>query len=133
MQNPKIICFVGNQRAGKSTTMRKLLDEFFKISVFYPNRWREFILTFFHNGRKMGMHSRGDTIEILEEGLLKLKDNDCDVIVCARHPLQEFTDTIQRHFPNSEILEINCEGQNSQEEWDRDNERRFREFEEYLG
>jgi len=133
MENPKIICFVGSQRAGKTTTIREeVLEKFFKINVLYPKRWTEFNIAFFHNGKKIGIWTKGDTPEILEEGLKELKEKDCDIIICARHPLQEFIDTIKKHFPHSEILEINCERQKSQEEWDKDNERRFGEFGEYF-
>lgn len=126
----KVICFVGNQGFGKSTTIKKILGEFFKINVFYPKRWKDFNLTLFYMDKKIGICNKGDTTEILEEGLETLKTKECEIIICARHKPNAFLDTIKKIFPNAEVIEITCKKPevDNEEHWAIEHSKRIEEF-----
>ena len=112
----KVICFIGDKKTGKSTTIKKILNDFFKVDILAPKIRRDFSLSFKYKDKLVGICSYGDTETWLIKMLMPLKDKNCDIIICAAHPPKSKTiKFIKDNF--SDITEIKCQGMATEEDW----------------
>lgn len=84
-----IIALVGVSNCGKSRTLRLVYDSLeknkTKTEKKFDKRWaNERRGVFKYNGKIVGITTRGDTEEILEEDFKWM--GECDIYVCACHP-----------------------------------------------
>ncbi|MFA5405834.1 MAG: hypothetical protein WC307_00545 [Candidatus Nanoarchaeia archaeon] len=129
MDNPKIICFEGKAKIGKSTTIKKILEEYFKssICVLRPKIRKDFCLSFIHNGKIIGICSVGDAPAWLKKYLIPLKEKGCDVIICASHPTKKARELLRTISNNIEFIE--CYKPNeSDKDWEIEHSKRIEEF-----
>ncbi len=78
----KVICFRGGGGTGKSSIIKRILDETYNIKI---NKKGDVSLSFVQDNLKIGICSYGDTEKCLEKYLKPLKDENCDIILCACH------------------------------------------------
>lgn len=107
----KVICFRGASKTGKSTIIKRILTNLYKINLITSSR-KDFSLILDNKGLKIGLCSYGDRKEILEKNLKPLKDKKCNIIVCACHPNGETFDYIIKEF-GEKVLFIDCNKVNS--------------------
>ncbi len=105
----KVICFKGNGNTGKSTIIKKILNEFFNISLI-PKDKKDFSLYFSYSNKKIGICSYGDNKKAMERWLKPLKENNCDIIICASRTKGEGIRFIENNFGTSNIVYITCDG-----------------------
>lgn len=103
----KLICFRGISNTGKSTIIKKILNDIYNIHLI-PLKKKDFSLIFRQNDSKIGICNYGDNQEALEKYLKPLKDKNCDIIICACHPKGQTFDFIEREF-NNKVTFIDCE------------------------
>ena len=99
----KIICFKGKGNSGKSTVIKKIINEFFKIKI-YPDK-KDYRLILEYNGLRIGICSPGDVKEDLEKCIRKLIKEGCDIIICACHTRGKTLDYINSLVKNPEFIE----------------------------
>ncbi len=127
----KIICFVGEGKVGKSTTIGKVLKDVLKVDIVRPKIRVDFCLSFIYNGELLGICSHGDNTSILKEFLIPLKEKGCKTIICASRPSNKSMAFLKNEI-GGEIKEIECRevnNRNNEEEWREEHSRRLREFE----
>ena len=124
----KIICFKGKANTGKSTIIKRILNEFFKITLI-PKDKKDFSLCFLYEGKKVGICSYGDSKRDMKKWLKPLKNEKCEIIICASHTRGETIEFVESL--GGEIVHyIECGGGE-----ERDNEKisqfneKFKEFE----
>ena len=125
----KLICFKGKCKAGKSTVIKRILNEFFNIKIL-PLDKTDFSLIFKYKNLKIGMCSYGDIKLALEKYLKPLKDEECDIIICACHGRGETITFITNEFLGQNIEYIDCLKFNEQDRQNEENNRRIALFKE---
>jgi predicted kinase len=101
----KVICFRGKSNTGKSTIIKKILNEVYNIKLI-PDK-RDFSLIFEYNRKKIGICSYGDTLDALKKYLKPLINANCDIIICACHTKGGTLRFIMREF-SSLVRFIEC-------------------------
>lgn len=126
----KVICFKGARNQGKSEIIRRILNEFFKITIVSKLK-RDFCLHFFYKGKKIGICSYGDYPGVLKEFLIPLERAGCQIIICASHLGGGLTRDMEKRF-GGHIKDILCRKKDGKSKKIRDN-KRYRKFETRMG
>lgn len=110
MRNPftkmKIICFRGTGGSGKTTIIMKILKEFFNIGLNQGKKKRDCTISFYHDDKKIGICSYGDTWEQIEAGLKWMEEQDVEIAVIACHPTKTYNKLKTKFLEN--ITFIDC-------------------------
>lgn len=130
MVNLKIICFEGKAKTGKSTTIKKILEDYFKFNIIKPAIRKDFCLIFSYNGKIIGICNVGDTIALLKKYLTQLKD--CDLIICASHPRKKAKEFLGKLSKNIEFIECSKPKVTDEENWKNEHLDRIEKFKKIL-
>lgn len=125
----KVICFIGDEKVGKSTTIGKVLKEVLNVDIVRPKIRRDLCLSLIYNGELLGICSHGDNTGILRKFLIPLKEKGCKTIICASRPSNKSRDFLRNEI-GGEINEIICNKPSIdvEEHWAREHSRRIDEF-----
>lgn len=119
----KVICFKGVSNSGKSKTIKKILQEFFKI-ITYPNK-KDFKLSFEWEGKKVLLCSGGDALKWMKPIFQEIDPRDYNLFICACHPRNDVFKKLVEVFNEEELNFIDCR---KEEESDEEYNRRISEF-----
>lgn len=133
MENSKIICFVGEANAGKTTTITKVVMDLFNIvEVIYLKKKGDFVVYFMYKEKKIGVCSSGDVYKEVKERIEKLENAGCQIIICAS---RKVNGKVYRYLKSkSEIFEeIPCtsptkEQKKDEKFWKPEHDRRLKLF-----
>ena len=128
MDKIKCFCFVGEPESGKSTTMGKILREFLNVDISKPKIRKDFCLSFIYDGELIGICSVGDSLPLLREWLIPLKEKGCKKIICACHPKENHREFLRDNFDVEEIECIEVGNRDNEEEWKEEHLRRINYF-----
>ena len=115
----KIICFRGSHNCGKSKTIKRILNQFFKINR-VPLAKREVNIIFMWNNKRVIICSQGDSKNEIKNLLLKpLKTEKCDIAICACHKRNSAFKLLDEEFGEANMDFIECPRGESEEEYNR--------------
>lgn len=116
----KIICFRGSHNCGKSETIKRVLNQYFKIKRI-PLDKKEVNLIFTWKDKKVIICSQGDSENEIQKLLLDpLKTEKCEIIICACHKRNSAFRLLDEEFGERNIDFIECpRGEESEEEYNR--------------
>jgi len=77
----KVICFKGKGKTGKTTIIKRILNEFFNIEI--HKKYNDFVISFLINGKLIGICSYGDTLKDVKDNIEIFLRKKCDIIICA--------------------------------------------------
>lgn len=116
----RVVCFRGKSNSGKSKTIKKILNDFFKIKILSSKKEkRDFCLIFQYKNKKIGICSYGDMPNFVIEKLTLFKNEGCNMVICASHKRGEIIDFIKREFEEQNIKFVDCELGETEEEYNR--------------
>ena len=118
MVEMKVICFKGKSNTGKSKTIKKILNEFFNI-IMIPKTKKDFSLCLLYKEKKVGICSYGDNLDLIKKGLIPLKKENCEIILCASRTKGNVYDKIIELFGKENITYFDCKNPESSIEYNK--------------
>jgi hypothetical protein len=123
----KVICFRGTGKSGKSKTIKRILNTFFKIDL-YPEK-KDFRMSFEWNNLKVLLCSSGDSLSCMKPIFEGIDPHSYDIFICSCHPRNDVFEKLKDEFGLENIKFIDCPKGESEAEY----QRRISEFRKLLG
>jgi ABC-type dipeptide/oligopeptide/nickel transport system ATPase component len=131
MEEIRAYCFVGEPGSGKSRTINKILEDFFKVNINKPKIRNDFVISFPYGGELIGICSFGDSLSLLKKWLMILKTKGCNILIFACHPEEKLLNHLKNEFNNFKTIRCNeTKNKENEEEWSVEHSRRIEQFKE---
>ncbi len=113
----KVICFKGVEKSGKSKTIKRILNNFFKLNI-YPNK-KDFKISFEWKGLKILLCGCGDNLKCMKPIFEEINPKNYGIFICACRPRNDVYRKLESEFGLGNIDFIDCINPESEEEYER--------------